>query len=480
MANLHHNSIDPTILDALYAGRFGIEIEEHRVQTSTHTLSRHPHPSALGDRQTQPYFQTDFSESQEEVVTSPQHSTKQALAHLHELQTILAEALTKDEIIWPLSMPPHLNADDIHFLNTHFERPWYQDYRDLLLARYGSFQHIMAGIHVNFSPDEKLIDWYSQQHHIHSRATAKNTLFFQIAQQVASYRWLLTYLFGASPVSENPADNLPKDRTDIEPVRSWRTSEFGFANLPEIQIDYVDLETQVQQIQQYIAKGDLYDKSEFYGPVRLKAPGDLPHLVQNGAEYIEFRLFDIDPFTQDGISQNALSFLHLLILDAIINPENWQKHELDSARALNHVVSLQNPNDLLPETAMTYANTLFSRLAYIVQSAPTAQRPDFQAALDFARTAVQQPNLTVGAKLVPFIDNQSLISFGLQRGLDILNTRQQSTLTEDFPNVPDHLIKTYIQAHQLGLETTLDTENRQLQVRRDGQIITLTSDQDLK
>lgn len=480
MANLHQNNIDPTILDTLYAGRFGIEIEEHRIQTTTNTLSRKPHPHTLGDRKTQPYFQTDFSESQEEVVTAPQLSTKKALAHLHELQTILAEELAEDEVIWPLSMPPHLNPDDINFLNTHFERPWYQDYRDLLLARYGSFQHIMAGIHVNFSPDEKLINWYATQHNSHSSVTAKNALFFQIAQQVAGYRWLLTYLFGASPVSENPADNLPKDRTDIEPVRSWRTSDFGFTNLPEIQIDYVNLETQIQQIQTYIANDELYDKSEFYGPVRLKAPGDLANLVQNGAEYIEFRMFDIDPFTQDGISQNALSFLHLLILDAILNPEDWQKHTLDSARALNHVVSLQHPDELLPKTAIKYANTLFSRLEPLVQSAPTAQRADLQASLDFARAAVQQPNLTVGAKLSPFINNQSLMSFGLQRGIDILKARQKGTLTDDFSNIPDNLKQTYIQAHKLGLETTIDLKNGQLQVKRNGQVLTLTSDQDLQ
>lgn len=479
MSNLHNNRIPKHTVDSVYAGRFGIEIEEHRIQVGSKTLSRQPHPRTLGDRRTQPYFQTDFSESQEEVVTAPELSTALARTHLHELQVMLSEELADDEIIWPLSMPPLLTDDDINFLNTHFERPWYQDYRDRLLARYGSFQHIMAGIHVNFSPSEDVIDWYAQQHAITSPVVAKNQLFFQIAQQVAGYRWLLTYLFGAAPVSENPADALPENRHEIQPVRSWRSSDFGFVNRPEILVDYTDFNTHIQQIKQYIANGEFYDKSEFYGPVRLKASGDLDNLVQNGAEYLEFRMFDIDPFSQDGISQTALSFLHLLIIDAILNPTDWQKHKLDGARAINHVVSLQHPNEPLPTSAATYAEELLTRLADIVQSAPVSQQADFQEALDFAHSAVQDPTLTIGAHLSNYIVDDSLITFGLKRGLEILASRHHNTLADDFPTIPENLRKAYIQAHKNGLNVLTVTKDGSLQIKYDGKIQNINNEQDL-
>ncbi|MEX0379873.1 glutamate--cysteine ligase [Leuconostoc sp. MS02] len=479
MSHLHHKTIAHNLNNALYTGRFGIEIEEHRLQTGSKTLSRHPHPHNLGDRRLQPYFQTDFSESLEELVTAPKSSSAKALAHLHELQLMLSEELADDEIIWPLSMPPHLTTADITFLNAHFDRPWYQDYRNKLLARYGSFQHIMAGVHVNFSPADDVITWYSQQNQIDSRPDAKNHLFFQIAQQVAGYRWLLTYLFGASPVSENPADNLPNNRHAIQPVRSWRASDFGFANRPEIAIDYTDFETQVYQIQQHIANGDFYDKSEFYGPVRLKAPGAMTDLVKNGAEYMEFRMFDINPFTQEGISQNALSFLHLLIMDAIVNPITWEKHTLNSARALNHVVSLQHPNELLPDIAIEYADDLLLRLDKLVQSAPSSQKSEFKAALSFARSAVRQPKLTIGAQLSDFIAHASLMTFGLQRGAEILAKRRQNTWPENLPNVPKQLQKSYVQAHKLGFDTLMNVTKGTLKITYNGQARTLTSDRDL-
>lgn len=479
MSHLQNKITTEDLNNTLYAGRFGIEIEEHRVQTSSKTLSRHPHPNTLGDRRIQPYFQTDFSESLEEVVTAPKSSSSKALAHLHELQLMLNEELADDEIIWPLSMPPHLTTDDINFLNTHFDRPWYQEYRDQLLGRYGSFQHIMAGVHVNFSPSDDVITWYRQRNHIASHSFAKNQLFFQIAQQVVGYRWILTYLFGASPVSENSADNIPNNRHAFQPVRSWRASNFGFANRPEVTVDYTDFQTHVYQIQQHIADGDFYDKSEFYGAVRLKAPGNMNDLVNNGAEYMEFRMFDIDPFTQNGISQNALSFLHLLIIDAIVNPAIWEKNTLDDARTRNHVVALQHPNEQLPDTAIAYADNLFLRLEKLVKSAPISQKNEFQSALSFARSAVRQPKLTIGAQLSETIKNQSLMIFGLQQGAKISAQRRQSIWPQNLPDIPKQLQQSYVQAHKLGFETLMNTTENTLKITYNDQVRTLTSDQDL-
>lgn len=126
----------------------------------------------------------------------------------------------------------------------------------------------------------------------------------------------------------------------------------------------------MQQIQHYVDTGQFYDKSEFYGPVRLKAPGSLNNMAQRGASYLEFRMFDTNPFTLDGISQDALSFLHLLIIDAIINPQQWSEDELKSAKSLNHTVALQHPNDPLVPSLATSAKQLIQRLEDIIKLSP--------------------------------------------------------------------------------------------------------------
>ncbi|GMA69873.1 hypothetical protein GCM10025879_11190 [Leuconostoc litchii] len=354
-----------------------------------------------------------------------------------------------------------MSPDDIDYLVTHFERPWYQNYRDVLIKRYGPYQHIMTGVHVNFSLADALIKWFGAEKQIQSFPVAKNTLYFQIAQQVANYRWLLTYLFGASPVTENVTDNLPRDFKDIEPVRSWRASNFGFVNHFDQQIDYTDLSTYIGQIKHFVKTGDYYDKSEFYGPVRLKAPGSLDDLRQRGTAYLEFRMFDINPFSLDGISQNELSFLHLLIIDSIMNPQEWSNAATKEARMLNHVVATQHPNDSLSASLDQEIEPLFSRLNKIVNFSPIELREDFSRSLIFAEKALKNPELTIGAQLSKHIDNHSLTQFALSRGQQILSERK--IIDNNFVFTPSHLKQMYIQAHKLGFKTlVLDNQNLQV------------------
>ena len=54
--------------EELLAGNFGIEVEGLRV-THDGKLSLRPHPSIFGNKLTNPYITTDFSESQVEIIT---------------------------------------------------------------------------------------------------------------------------------------------------------------------------------------------------------------------------------------------------------------------------------------------------------------------------------------------------------------------------------------------------------------------------
>lgn len=59
-------------------GTFGIEKESQRV-TADGKIVTTPHPAVFGNRSYHPYIQTDFAESQLELITPPQKSLKFAL-----------------------------------------------------------------------------------------------------------------------------------------------------------------------------------------------------------------------------------------------------------------------------------------------------------------------------------------------------------------------------------------------------------------
>ncbi|RRG17617.1 glutamate--cysteine ligase [Weissella viridescens] len=397
---------------ASLADHVGIEIEEHRVQLPSAHLSQHPHDSALGDRRTEPNFQTDFSESQEELVTDPQPSVNAALDQLKQLQTRLTAHLKTDEIIWPLSMPPYMADSDVTYLANHFERPWYADYRKILIERYGYYQHIMTGIHVNFS----LSDTVSAPLLDSGAYPDRNALYFQILKQVSKYRWLITYLFGASPITENPIDDrMLERRSDIkQPVRSWRSSSAGFANHRSIQLDFTNLDNFLASLDDRIDAGDLYDLSEYYGPVRVKATDAYHSQHRHSVQYLEFRIFDLNPFTPLGIDQNALTVLELLILDALYFPETLDNATMQKSIEINDAIALQHPDTPLPDAQQAELRQLLEHFKLL--QAQAADGAEWQTTIDDLENNVVHPQDTISQQLLPHIHDESLQAFAVQQG----------------------------------------------------------------
>ncbi len=165
-------------------------------------------------------------------------------------------------------MPPAMNIDDKTFIKKHFGRPAYADYRDYLTKKYGVARKIITGVHVNFSIPEPVINrlYTHYQDQFTTLVDFKNALYFQLAQNFVLHRWLLTYLFGASPIAEKgffsdeDAQKLP------HPVRSIRNSIYGYVNEPEDQVDatiYSSLDHYIDQITASIADHRLYSTAEF-------------------------------------------------------------------------------------------------------------------------------------------------------------------------------------------------------------------------
>ncbi|USS89731.1 glutamate--cysteine ligase [Fructilactobacillus cliffordii] len=445
------NQINQSVLQFLFKGKMGIEIEEHRVDQERQSLSQFDHPQQLGNRRHQPYFQTDFSESMEELITAPHHRLVGVTNQLHNLQQLLNEQLQPNEIIWPLSMPPRLQADDVTFLEQTFKREWYQGYRDLLLAKYGPLRHIMCGIHVSYSPDPAIVTWYQEQHHLDNFTTAKNQLLFQITQHLVGFRWLLTYLYGASPLDENQAG--PQ-----KPVRSIRASRKGFANLPDVHIEYNTLTGFIQAQADAIKTGQLFAPSEFYGPVRLKGSDDLDTLLDTGIQYLELRVLDDDPFALDGMQLSTLQFVKLLIISGILFPRDWDKEKLQQAANANQQVAVSAPTEPLPAKLHLQAQQLIDQLQSVLDQLPNAL--EWQAALALVQEQINDPKQTIGDRLVDEIKDNSLMEFGFRQGERFKQMRTQASLQEQFREIAPELIPQYRYLAETGIPFVVDSPTK--------------------
>src|SRR5690606_30418738 len=74
-----------------------------------------------------------------------------------------------------------------------------ETYREGLSVRYGKKIQMISGIHYNYSFSDQLIDQLHQaMAPEQSRQAFINQLYMKISRNVLTYRWLITYLFGAS------------------------------------------------------------------------------------------------------------------------------------------------------------------------------------------------------------------------------------------------------------------------------------------
>ncbi|MCD2255530.1 gamma-glutamylcysteine synthetase [Lactobacillus sp. CC-MHH1034] len=391
----------------------GIEVEEHRVQKSG-CLSRHEYPNIFGSRNFHPMLQSDFGESQMELVTLPQPNLTAAMSFLDVLQAVVQRQLNADEVIWPLSLPPHLSDDDKQFVTTHFGRPKYQQYRDYLLKNYGIEQELITGIHVNISLNEVLLEKLFKQAKLPNShfVSYKNHTYFHVAQFLSLHRYLLTYFFGASPISENQYWRIPEHIH--YPVRSLRSSTYGFENTADKRIGYISLHDQINAIEHQIAKRRYFSEHEFYGPVRVKSKGDFRAVFKNGIDYLELRMFDLNPFEPNHLSLDALNFVRLLIAQSLFTAAPKDMNQAyAAAMALNEKVALTDPSKKIPQF-IAWAQRDF-KLLY--QTCERLGLPDyFKHLLDRLSKQLDDPQDTLGYQVAAQIQNNSLENFGLTQG----------------------------------------------------------------
>uniref|UniRef100_UPI0026E03CD2 bifunctional glutamate--cysteine ligase GshA/glutathione synthetase GshB n=1 Tax=Streptococcus vestibularis TaxID=1343 RepID=UPI0026E03CD2 len=386
---------------------FGIERESLRVDRQGQ-LAHTPHPSCLGARSFHPYIQTDFCEFQMELITPVAKSTTEARRLLGAITDVAGRSIATDEILWPLSMPPRLKAEEVQVarLENDFER----HYRNYLAEKYGTKLQAISGIHYNMELGKDLVEALFQESDQTDMITFKNALYLKLAQNYLRYRWVITYLFGAAPTAEQGFF----DQEVPEPVRSFRNSDHGYVNKEEIQVSFASLEDYVSAIETYIKQGDLIAEKEFYSAVRFRGQKVNRSFLDKGITYLEFRNFDLNPFERIGISQDTMDTVHLLLLaflwlDA---PENVDQ-ALTQGHALNEKIALSHPLEPLPSEAET--QNITTTLDQLVQHFGLGDY--HQGLVKQVKDAFADPSQTLAAQLLPHIKDKSLADFALDKAL---------------------------------------------------------------
>ena len=397
--------LEPT--SPILQANFGIERESLRVDRQG-KLAHTPHPSCLGARSFHPYIQTDFCEFQMELITPVAKSTTEARRFLGAITDVAGRSISKDELLWPLSMPPRINAQEIQVaqLENEFER----HYRNYLAVKYGTKLQAISGIHYNIELGKDLVEALFQESDQIDIIAFKNALYLKLAQNYLRYRWVITYLFGAAPIAEQGFF----DQEVPEPVRSFRNSDYGYVNKEEIQVSFASLEDYVSAIETYIEQGDLIAEKEFYSAVRFRGQKVNRSFLDKGITYLEFRNFDLNPFERIGISQTTMDTVHLLTLaflwlDA---PENVNQ-ALVQGHALNEKIALSHPLEPLPSEAET--QNITTALDQLVQHFGLGDY--HQDLVKQVKDAFADPNKTLAAQLLPHIKDKSLADFALDKAL---------------------------------------------------------------
>ena len=392
----------------------GIEKENLRV-TQEGTIAKTTHPISAGSSLTHDHITTDFSEALIELVTKPFKNIRSLRKNLYLLNSEIWRILENNEWLWPTSMPPYIhNEKNISIANygKSYIGKMKHIYRVGLSNRYGRIMQIIAGIHFNFSFPKIL--WENWKKIINSK---KNIRIFQSERYMQLIRnfykeyWIFPYLFGASPscMKSSILGNIPKYLVNIgnstfisQYATSLRLSDLGYQNnfQSTLKISYNNIDSysmnllnatqkihpifsnigvKVNSKYKQLNASILQIENEFYSPIRPKSifqSGKMPSLLlkEKGVEYIEIRIFDLNPFEKLGISYSQIIFIEIFLWYCVVKKNEFMS-DIEYKKAEYHytqvVLQGRNPklyfsiDNLKKISFQERANKLFEKLYQI-------------------------------------------------------------------------------------------------------------------
>ena len=371
--------------------KIGLEKEGQRILEDG-TISKSNHPKVFGVRHEHPYIQTDFAESQVELITTPENSERDVLRILNAVHEVTLKHMPNDEYIWPLSIPAIL-PDESEIRVAQFEKKSDVEYREYLVEKYGKYKQMVSGIHYNFQLDDKFMEKVAE---ITKKGLVdvKNEIYLKLARQFIRYQWILIYLYGASPLAEDKyfTNGLKPD----DYVRSLRTSRYGYVNDEDIKVSYSSLEKYIEDITGYVKNGNLIAEKEFYSSVRFRGADTIVKFLKEGIKYMEFRLFDLNPFAPFGILEKDIRFVHLFLKTLVWLEEADKETSESLGYEYSENVALAHPFNNIP-----YENEgiwFLNKMKELVEELGLFES-DVEL-IDEKIKELKSPKLTLGAKLL--------------------------------------------------------------------------------
>ena len=432
----------------------GIEKEGQRILPNGH-ISKSDHPKVFGIRHEQPYIQTDFAESQVELITTPEKEEKDVYRILNAIHEVFLKNIPEDEYIWPLSIPAILpNEEEIRV--AQFEKKSDVAYREYLVEKYGKYKQMVSGIHYNFQLDDIFMEKLAQ---ITNKdiVSVKNEVYLKLARQFIRYQWLLVYFYGASPMAEDKYfSNSLKPKNF---ARSLRTSKFGYVNEDDIKVSYSSLEKYIEDITGYVNSGKLIAEKEFYSSVRFRGADTIVKFPNEGIKYIEFRLFDLNPFAPFGILEKDIRFIHLFIKTLVWLDEVDKSTSESRGYEYSENVALSHPFE-----KVAYEEEgiwLLNQMKELVKELKL-----YESDIDLINEKIDElknPELTIGAKLLKEYEIENNI---LNVGLKLAKQYKENALREyyslsAFSNMELSTQAVIEDAIKNGIKVTVIDENDQ-------------------
>ena len=425
--------------------RRGFEKECLRIDTRG-ALAQTPHPQTLGSKLTHPWITTDYSEALLEFITPPSSDLDEPLQFLRDIHRFVVPALG-NETMWASSMPCVIGDDSsipIADYGSSHRATMKRVYREGLGLRYGRHMQAIAGVHYNWSlPD----DFWSALHEScevqGSLQDFINTRYFGLIRNFLRYGWLIPYLFGASPaICESFLQGRKSNLLELVPgtlygqeATSLRMSDLGYQNSAQSNLnvnfnslaEYTQaLETAIRTPDPYYEKLGVRDgtqwkqlnanllqiENEFYAPMRPKRVShDRPAkgLRQQGVEYIEMRLFDLNPMVDIGITPEQGCFVDVLLLMCLfrdsppISAREQGENDENKRRIVNrgrqsnlHLLVHNHEQPFQP-----MAHELFDDMAPFAAMLDTAYGGTrHSSAMQLLRQRIDNPDLTPSAQVL--------------------------------------------------------------------------------
>ena len=429
-------------------------------------LAQTIHPHDLGSKLTHPWITTDYSESLLVFITPPSLDRDFPLAFLRDIHRYTARHLG-GETMWPGSMPCEVGEDkDIPLANygtSNSARIKYV-YRNGLGLRYGRQMQTIAGVHYNWSMPA---DFWPILYQCHGATGSMqdfvSTRYFGLLRNFLRYSWLIPYLFGASPAVNK---SFVRGRTtDLQPLGDstlfgpyatcLRMSDLGYQNRVQasLNVSFNSVTEYAQALDAAIHTPDpfytaigvregtaddapwkqlnanvLQIENEFYAGIRPKRIG--PHgerpaiaLQKYGVEYVEVRLFDLNPLIDIGIAPEQSTFADAFLMMCLLrdSPPITSREQSENDENKRRVVTRGREPDLKllvhnSEQAMRpLAHELFDDMQPVAKILDAAYGGNlYVTTLALLRTRIDAPDTTPSAQVLAGIQQQgSLLAYTL-------------------------------------------------------------------